>query len=234
MFDSTKRVCNATYLQKDVQHRPKNWTTSSYRIAGKVAWTWTIRLRSGRLLITDLVSYSTTTYWKFLGNGALNKKKQHPPRISRQWTKRSGRTTVTCSSRHPGTTFEKEIQQQSETHENPNENENAHIDECLKRMNTCLQKTIELNVPNKKRLSTIKRAPSERTHALYEAKTQKYSKIIAQGGTVPKQLRKLFENDGIRRYAQQTSKTTTNGWSQWWLEWKKQIRKAIQRPFFGS
>ena len=59
-------------------------------------------------------------------------------------------------------------------------------------MNTCLQRAIEKNVPTKKRLSSIKRAPSERTRALYEARAQKYSSIAAQGGTITKQLRKRW------------------------------------------
>ena len=59
-------------------------------------------------------------------------------------------------------------------------------------MNTCLQQAIAVNVPNKKRLSTIKREPSARTRALYEARAQKFSAITAQGGTVTRQLRKRW------------------------------------------
>ena len=69
---------------------------------------------------------------------------------------------------------------------------NTHIDESLTRMNSCLQQAINKCVPNKKRLGTIKREPSERTRALYEARAQKFSTITAQGGTVTKQLRKRW------------------------------------------
>ena len=69
---------------------------------------------------------------------------------------------------------------------------NTHIDESLTHMNSCLQQAINKCVTNKKRLSTIKREPSERTRALYEARAQKFSTITAQGGTVTKQLRKRW------------------------------------------
>ena len=45
-------------------------------------------------------------------------------------------------------TFKKELREQSETHDNPDAK--AHIDACLTRMNTCLQKAIEVEVPIKK------------------------------------------------------------------------------------
>ena len=60
-------------------------------------------------------------------------------------------------------------------------------------MNTCLQQAIAKTVPNKKRLSTVKHAISERTRRLHEARTQKFSTIVAQGGKVTKKLRKRWK-----------------------------------------
>ena len=59
-------------------------------------------------------------------------------------------------------------------------------------MNTCIQAAIQSCVPNKKRLSVIKREISDRTRRLYEARAQKFSDITAQGGNVSKQLRKRW------------------------------------------
>ena len=56
--ETRKRVCNATYLQKDVQLRPKNWITSWSQTAGKAAFT--IRRQTGRRHFTGLEKPSTT------------------------------------------------------------------------------------------------------------------------------------------------------------------------------
>ena len=68
----------------------------------------------------------------------------------------------------------------------------AGIDERLSRMNSCLQEAIETCVPNKKRLSAIKRETSEETRRLYEARATKFSRIEARGGKVSAQLRKRW------------------------------------------
>ena len=92
-----------------------------------------------------------------------------------------------------GDAFNKAMQEREEPQ--PGANSNAHIDESLTRMNACLQKAIDETVPNKKRLSTVKRAISERTRRLYDARTRKFSAIAAQGGKVTKQLRKRWNRN---------------------------------------
>ena len=54
------------------------------------------------------------------------------------------------------------------------------------------QSTHVFRVPNKKRLSEVKRAPSDTTRSLYKARAQKFSAIAAQGVTVSKTLRKKW------------------------------------------
>ena len=66
------------------------------------------------------------------------------------------------------------------------------INERLNRMNNCIQDVTQSCVPTKKRLSTIKREVSDRTHSLYKARTQKFGTITAQGGTSTKHLRKRW------------------------------------------
>ena len=65
-----------------------------------------------------------------------------------------------------------------------------HLDERLNRMYSCVQNAVESCVPAKKRLSTIKRNTSDATRSLYEARTKKFSAIMAQGGKVSPTLRK--------------------------------------------
>ena len=123
-----------------------------------------------------------------------------------------------------GNAFTEEMKKQSEIHEM---DDNAHIDACLTRMNTCLQKAIEVNVPAKKRLSSIKRAPSERTRALYEARAHKFSSISAQGGKVTKQLRKRWN-----RKICKANLDDYNEWlKKWQKEWKKQTKLGTQRRY---
>ena len=82
--------------------------------------------------------------------------------------------------------------QQSKEPQQQHDKDNAFIDNNLTRMNTCLQQAIEDTVPSKKRLSTEKRAISDGTRQLYEARTRKFSAIAAEGGKVTKQLRKRW------------------------------------------
>ena len=65
-------------------------------------------------------------------------------------------------------------------------------------MNKCLQKVIEEHVPNKKRLSAIKRAPSEKTRVLYEVRAQRFIEIIIQGGKVSTGLHRSFRKPSVR------------------------------------
>ena len=179
MFDGKKRVCNATYLQKDTTRRPKkldyffvsnrwkscvinsatDWAPSEHRFGKhfdhsllKIKWKW--RVKSERSTPTKDFKAMTGMQWRQLDDefkAAMEK------------------------SKTPATT-----------------DTNANIDESLTRMNSCLRQAIEATVPNKKRLSTIKRATSEKTRSLYVARTRKFSAIVAQGGKVSKQLRKRW------------------------------------------
>ena len=117
-------------------------------------------------------------------------------------------------------TFNEEMQQRSETRVN-SPGANAHIGESLTRMNICLQRAIEANVPDKKRLSTIKRAPSDRTRALYEARAQKFSSIIAQGGKVTKQLRK--------RWHRKICKANLNDYNDWLSQMATRMEEADRK-----
>ena len=76
--------------------------------------------------------------------------------------------------------------------EHPDQESDTSPDDKLTRMNSCIQAAIQKCVPTKKRLSTVKRQPSEETRRLYEVRAQKFSAIVAQGGTVTKQLRKRW------------------------------------------
>ena len=70
------------------------------------------------------------------------------------------------------------------------QNSDAGTNERLQRMNSCIKKAVDKCVPNKKRLSCIKRDTSDATRRLYEVRARKFSSIAAKGGKVTRQLRK--------------------------------------------
>ena len=185
MFDqeTKKRVCNATYLQKDGQLRPKkldyflvsnrwkscvldsktNWVPSIHRFGkafdhGLLSIKWKWRVKTDKSLVAkDFKSMQNEDWHRF--DEKLSEKLQSS---SVQAEKNENEITTKC------------------------------IDAQLKRMNNCIRSTIQECVANKKRLNDIKREISDRTRNLYEQRAAKFSKITAQGGTVSKQLRKRW------------------------------------------
>ena len=180
IFKGKKRICNATYLQKNTKRRPKkldyffvsnrwrscvtnsttDWAPAAHRFGKffdhcllKISWTW--RVKAEKPIVTKDFKAMDAGKWSDLEEA-----------------------------------FNSAMQQSKETEQH--DKDNAFIDETLTRMNTCLRQAIEETVPNKKRLSTTKRAISDKTRQLYEARTRKFSVIAAQGGTVTKQLRKRW------------------------------------------
>ena len=175
-----KRVCNATWLQKDCSLRPKKldyflvsnrwrscvtsskscWAPSIHRFGRpfdhsllKIEWKW--RLKVVKDAPAKDFKAMTEELWSELNNEIADKLKTH-------------------RQQHPDPKYENSP------------------DERLTRMNTYIQGAIQRCVPTKKRLSKIKRATSDATRDLYEARARKFSHIIEQGGTVTKQLRKRW------------------------------------------
>ena len=175
-----KRVCGATYLQKDISLRPKkldyffvsnrwrssvtnsstNWAPSFHRFGKafdhsllQISWSWRVR------------------------NSKVTPTKDFKAMLDDDWAKLDAEIQKN---------FAKYPQQGAQ------ENPEAQIDEKLKRLNTCVKKAIDVCVPAKKRLSQIKREPSERTRNIYDARAKKFSSILSRGGKVTKQLRKRW------------------------------------------
>ena len=178
--DREKRVCNATYLQKDMELRPKkldyflisnrwrscvvnsttNWVPSTHRFGKafdhsllKITWSW--RVKSEKPLV----------------------RKDFKAMTKENWTDLDTNFKVNMIAKEPtqGTLDVK-----------------AGINARLSRMNECLGQAIETCVPAKKRLNEIKRDTSDRTRMLYEKRERKFSAIAAKGGTVTAQLRKRW------------------------------------------
>ena len=175
--EKKKRICNATYLQKDKQLRPKKldyflvsnrwkscirsstskWTPSVHRFGKpfdhsllQVSWSW--RIKKAKFAVRRDFKAMTQQMWATLNDEiSKNLQSQDPPKQPHS-----------C---------------------------NEHIDEKLTRMNDSVQKAIETCVPAKKRLSSIKRNTSDNTRKLYEIRAKKFSTIEAQGGKVSPQLR---------------------------------------------
>ena len=181
MFNQKKkRVCNVTWLQKDVSLRPKKldyflvsnrwrscvtnskacWSPSVHRFGRafdhsllQISWSW--RVKKETLVPTKDFKDMTGEKWAELNINIENNLKNH-----------------------------EEEHADAETEPSP--------DDKLTRMNTCIQAAIQKCVPTKKRLSSEKRVTSEATRRIYESRAQKFSKVVAQGGTVSKQLRKRW------------------------------------------
>ena len=187
MFNQKKkRVCNATWLQKDVSLRPKKldyflvsnrwrscvsnskacWAPSVHRFGRafdhsllQVSWKW--RVKKERLVPAKDFKAMTDEKWSELNEIIADNLLKH---------------------KESNTASHAECASQAE----------SSPDSHLTRMNTCIQAAIQTCVPSKKRLSDVKRETSERTRQIYEARAQKFSKIAEQGGTVTKQLRKRW------------------------------------------
>ena len=177
MFDGQKRVCNATYLQKDTSRRPKK--LDYFFVSNR----WKSCVQNSK---TDWAP-SEHRFGKLFDHSLI--------KIKWKWRVKTEKSVPTkdykAMDRSKWQQFGAEFLSAMEKSETPtSQDANESIDENLTRMNSCLRQAIETTVPNKKRLSTIKRAPSERTRALYVARTQKFSAIAAQGGKITKQLRK--------------------------------------------
>ena len=174
-----KRICNATYLQKDMQLRPKKldyflvsnrwkscirnstttWTPSEHRF-GKpfdhslLQTTWSWRITKEKMAIRRDFKAMTNEAWAMLDEEIA-----------------------------------KNLQQSAPLKHCPDK---KHIDAKLHRMNSSVQKAIETCVPAKKRLSEIKRNTSDVTRKLYETRARKFSEIEAKGGKVSATLRKRW------------------------------------------
>ena len=175
-----KRVCNATWLQKDITKRPKKldyflvsnrWRSSV--INSKTSWAPSIH-RFGRAFDHGLLQIEWT--WR-LKNEKIAPSKDFKAMTSELWSDLNDEIKEKLQAHktdHPDSIFE------------------HSPDARLTRMNTCIQSAIQKCVPSKKRLSTTKRATSESTNRLYETRAQKYDHIIAQGGTITKRMRKRW------------------------------------------
>ena len=176
--DKNKRLCNASYLQKDISLRPKkldyflvsnrwrscvtdsktNWTPSVHRFGKpfdhsllQIKWSW--RVKKEPVVKRKDFKNMTPTNWARLNDCIKDNLAANEP------------TAIA---------------------------EDSHVDTELKRMNTCIQQAIKECVPDKKRLSTVKREVSDDTRRLYEERARKFSAITARGGKVSKQLRKRW------------------------------------------
>lgn len=178
--EKKKRLCNATYLQKDNKLRPKKldyflvsnrW--KSCVVDSKKNWVPSIH-RFGRAFDHSLI------------------------RITWKWRVKSDKALVAkdfkSMQREDWIHFDKKLKEKMQVTQEPSvrQNSNKYIDSRLRRMNNCLRSTIKECVHDKKRLNDIKREISDRTRLLYEARAAKFSKISAQGDTVSAQLRKRW------------------------------------------
>ena len=87
-------------------------------------------------------------------------------------------------------TIAKNLQEHPPLRLHPDNNE--HLDERLKRMNSCVQNAVESCVPIKKRLCSTKRNTSDATRKLYEDRSAKFSAIGAAGGKVSPSMQKRW------------------------------------------
>ena len=184
MFNqSKKRVCNATaatWLQKDTNLRPikldyflvsNRWRSCVTN--SKTSWAPSIH-RFGRAFDHSLLQIE----WKWrIKQDKLIPAKDFKVMTDAQW-----------SELDEG--IKQSLADHKSTHSDPKFDNSP--DDRLTRMNSCIQGDIQKCVPNKKRLSTIKRATSEVTRNIYEARARKFSHIVEQGGTITKQLRKRW------------------------------------------
>ena len=205
-----KRVCNATYLQKDVQLRPKK--LDYFLVSNR----WKSCVRSSSTCWAPAVH----RFGKAFDHSLL--------RMSWTWRVKKAKMAVQrdfkAMSKDAWQTLGKEIEQNLSTHAPLKHlpDNNDHIDERLRRMNSCVQKAIEKCVPTKKRLQDIKRNTSEATRKLYEVRTAKFSAIVAQGGKVSPKMRKRWNrkirdanladyNDWLRQMATEMEEADKKG-----------------------
>ena len=181
MFNQKKkRICNATWLQKDTSLRPKKLdyflVSNRWRSCvtnSKVCWAPSVH-RFGRAFDHSLLQIS----WKWRVKQAQSAPaKDFKAMTDTKWSELNAT-----------------IANNLDKHKEANADSTAEIspDDQLTRLNSCIQAAIQTCVPTKKRLSAIKRATSDKTRQLYEARAQKFSNIIEQGGTVTTQLRKRW------------------------------------------
>ena len=186
-----KRVCNATYLQKDKSFRPKkldyflisnrwksnvtnsrtDWAPSLHRFGKafdhsllRIDWRW--RIRCDKRPVSKDFRAMDESAWCALNN-----------EITTQLNSAEGAAydmTKAEMEAAPG------------------------VDAALDYMNKSIGKAIEKCVPNKSKSTEIKRRVSDKTRTLYEERTRRFSAITAQGGKISKSMRRRW-NEKIKR-----------------------------------
>lgn len=157
------RVSNATYLQKDPTRRPKK--LDYFFVSSR----WKINVTNSATSWAP----SVHRFGKYFDHCLLH--------ISWKWrikvTKSKPTKDFKAMTRDDWLRLDYEINDALHKCEEPTVTENTHIDASLTHMNVCINQAIEECVPCKKRLSVIKREPSEKTRDLYGARARKFSKI---------------------------------------------------------
>ena len=171
MFGSkkSKRTCNATWLQKDKSLRPKklDYFLVSNRWKSCVTNSSTNWAPSFHRFGDAFDHCLLRVTWKW----RVKKEKSVVAKDFKAMTKESWQQLNTAIGDNLGNADLLRDQ-----------NSDAGTDERLQRMNSCIKNAVDACVPNKKRLSCIKRDTSDATRRLYEVRAQKFSSTAAKGG----------------------------------------------------
>ena len=207
--DKKKRYCNATYLQKEKGRRPKKldyfFISNRWRSCvtnSTTCWAPSVH-RFGKLFDHSLLKI--TWRWR-VKKDANAKRKDFKAMNAEDWSRLNETIGKTLEASRP---------------QGYAQNSKGDIDARLKHMNKSIQAGIDTCVPNKKRLSSIKRKVSERTRNLYEARAQKFSSITAQGGTVTPRLRK--------RWNRKIRDSSLEDYNAWLSEMTEEMERAHKK-----
>ena len=185
-----KRVCNATYLQKDKSLRPKKldyflvsnrWKSSVSN--SKTDWAPSLH-RFGKAFDHSLLRID----WRW----RIRSEKRPPSKDFKAMNEEKwcalNNEIITQMNSAEGATYDIK---DSELDKAPG------VDAALNYFNNSISKAIEKCVPNKSKSASIKRRVSDKTRNLYEVRTRRFSAITAQGGKVSKSMRRRW-NDKIK------------------------------------
>ena len=202
-----KRLCNATYLQKDSSKRPKKldyfmvsnrWRSCVTNSVTK--WAPSIH-RFGRAFDHALLQID----WKW----RLKADKRTPAKDYKGMTKENWEQL--------GERIKDNLQRTAVQKDTGGQT-NEEIQERVERMNAAISDAVRDCVPDKDNKARGRRRVSERTRKLYEQRAQRFSKIVAQGGEVTKSMRK--------RWQRKICNSNLEDYNSWLEEMTKQMEVA--------
>ena len=210
-----KRVCSATYLQKDPTLRPSKLdyflVSNRWRSCvtnSKTAWAPSFH-RFGKAF--DHIMLRIDWIWR------IKSDKRPPMRDYKAmgesaWCKLNN-CILTNLNAEEGSTYDiptGALGKEAEV-----------VIAATDYMTKCINKAIEECVPTRTKSAVIKRRVSEKTRSLYEKRTRKFSAIAAAGGKISRSMR--------RRWNDQIKKANLADYNDWLERMTKDMEAAYER-----